>query len=419
MEGLVEIAALGALHAGRAPELAGALGDQALRVAEQALELLVAAQRYPHPTGMAVIDEDRRAAGLEVDVGGQPADVPAIAHRDQRQHGDLPVLGGVQGTEQRVRGQRATQPVRQHVPEGLGEEVLLRQLQGDDVEGLLLGDRDPLEGDHLLGHGDLAEVELDARDRPLLAYPLDVDLGLLFRARVPVAVESGDDRPPPGDVELLDLVGAAEMEIDGPGMDRREGPLRLDQAEHLPGVALDHGHRARRRRAQGDLGRDELAARRHPPAAGDTQLSGPDQPLGALPPCRAEDLVVGLGQRQLVGGRDEMAGGDLLAVVVEDRGLDRPAEELVGVAAEELVEGVLAGDIDGEAAVSAPGPPPHLPQAGDRARKGDADRRIELADVDAELEGVGGDDGEQLAGGQPRLDLAPLLGGVAAPRASP
>ena len=75
---------------------------------------------------------------------------------------------------------------------------------------------------------------------------------------------------------------------------------------------------------------------------------------------------------------------------------------------------VLPGDVDGQAAAPAPGPPPHLPQAGDGAGEGDADRRVELADVDPELERVGRDDREQLAGGQPRLDLAPLLRRVAA-----
>ena len=40
---------------------------------------------------------------------------------------------------------------------------------------------------------------------------------------------------------------------------------------------------------------------------------------------------------------------DLLGAVVEDRRLDRPLEELVRMAAEELVERVLAGDVDGEA----------------------------------------------------------------------
>ena len=88
---------------------------------------------------------------------------------------------------------------------------------------------------------------------------------------------------------------------------------------------------------------------------------------------------------------------DLLGAVVEDRRLDRPLEELVGVAAEELVERVLAGDVDGEPAAPAPGPPPHLAQARDGAGEVDADRRVELADVYPQLERVGGGDREQLA----------------------
>ena len=252
--------------------------------------------------------------------------------------------------------------------------------------------------------------EVDA----LLADPLDVDLGLLLRPRVPVAVEARDDRPPAADVELLDLVGAAEVEVDRAGVDRREGALGLDQAEHLARLALDHRDRVGRGRAQRDpaatnslrVGSSLPPAPRSSPAA--------DQPLGPLAPARPEDLVVLVAQRQLVGGGDQVPGGDLLALVVEDRRLDRAADELVRVAAEELVERVLAGDVDGEAAAAAARPPPHLAQAGDGAGEGDADRRVELADVDAQLERVGGDHREQLAGRQPRLDLAPLLRRVAA-----
>ena len=85
------------------------------------------------------------------------------------------------------------------------------------------------------------------------------------------------------------------------------------------------------------------------------------------------------------------------------------------MAAEELVEAVDPGQVDREAVASAARPSPHLPQARDRAGEADADRRVELADVDPELERVGRDDREQIAGAQPRLDLAPLLWRVAGP----
>ena len=184
--------------------------------------------------------------------------------------------------------------------------------------------------------------------------------------------------------------------------------------EHLARVALDHRDRVGRGRAQRDPRGDELAAPRRQPAAGAAQLPGRQQPLRPLAPARPEELVVGVAQRQLVGRRDQVPGGDLLVAVVEDRRLDRPLEELLRVAAEELVERVLAGDVDRQPAPPPPRPAPHLPQAGDGAGEGDADRRVELADVDPQLQRVGRDHRQQLAGAEPVLDLAPLLRRVAA-----
>ena len=151
------------------------------------------------------------------------------------------------------------------------------------------------------------------------------------------------------------------------------------------------------------------------------QLAAADQRVGPLAPAVAEDLVVGAAglrrraaQRRLVGGGEQVRGLDPLVGVVEDRRLDRAGEELLGVAAEELVERVLAGDVERDPLAAPPGPAPHLPQAGDRAREGDADRGVELADVDPELERVGGDDREQLARAASSASIAaPLLRRVA------
>ena len=99
--------------------------------------------------------------------------------------------------------------------------------------------------------------------------------------------------------------------------------------------------------------------------------------------------------------------------MVEDRRLDGAVEELVGVAAEELVEGVLAGDVHRQAPPATPGAAPHLAQRGDGAGKRDDHGGVELADVDAELQRVGGDDRAQLTAREAALQLAALLGGVA------
>jgi len=62
---------------------------------------------------------------------------------------------------------------------------------------------------------------------------------------------------------------------------------------------------------------------------------------------------------------------------------------------------------------AAPGSAPLLPERGDRARESDRDRAVEEADVDAELEGVGRRDPEQLALDETLFDPAPLLRRVA------
>ena len=109
-----------------------------------------------------------------------------------------------------------------------------------------------------------------------------------------------------------------------------------------------------------------------------------------------------------MGGADQVLGVDLGAVGVEDRGLDGARQELIGMAAEELVEGVLAGDVHGESMAATASAPPHLLETGDGARKRDADRGVERANVDPELERVGRDHAEQLARAQPPLDLLAL-----------
>src|SRR4029079_13665625 len=56
---------------------------------------------------------------------------------------------------------------------------------------------------------------------------------------------------------------------------------------------------------------------------------------------------------------------------------------------------------------------PLLAEARDRAGEADRDRAVEAADVDAELQGVGGGDPQEVALDEPPLDLPPLLRRVA------
>ena len=181
-------------------------------------------------------------------------------------------------------GSGAGDRVSDHVPERLGGEVLLGQLQGDDVERLLVGDRDRWKAVTC----SVTEISPKWSSTPAhlaaLLDPLDVDLGLLLRPGEPVIVEAAG-RPPGGPrCRALDLVGAAEVQVDRPGVDRGEGALGLDQAEHLARVALDHRDGVGRGGAQRDPGGDEAASPRQ--AAG-RRPGAARRRRPAAPPARA------------------------------------------------------------------------------------------------------------------------------------
>ena len=136
---LVEVAALGRLHARRAAALARALADEPVGVADERLERVVAAAGDPDPAGVPVVDEDRRAAGLRVGVGREAADVPAVAHRQQRQHGDLRVLGGVQRAEQRVERQRSRRSSSSSYQSACVANEVCGRSSADEVDRLVVG----------------------------------------------------------------------------------------------------------------------------------------------------------------------------------------------------------------------------------------------------------------------------------------
>ena len=270
-----------------------------------------------------------------------------------------------------------------------------------------------LEGDDLLADRHHSEVQLDGAEHPLGTHLLDVGLGFLLGLRVPVAGELPDERAAAAQVELLDLVRLAEVHVDRAGMDGGVRALGLDGADHLAALLVDDGEGVDRRRPQRDPpGREPVAARQvtAPPL---TQLAEPDQPFRVGLPARAEDLAVVGAERELVRRGGQMRQVDALALVVEDRALDRTVEELVGVAAEELVECVIAGHVHGEPGLAATGAAPHLPQAGHRPGEGHADCGLEVAHVDPELERVRRHHREEVSLREPMLDLPPLRRRVA------
>ena len=364
----------------------------------------------PDPARVAVVDEDGRAAGLEVQVRGETADVPAVAHRPERQERDQRVLRRVQGAEQL---RHLLDPVEQVVagaePDGLGLEGRGRQHERHHGEGRAVADRLPLIGDHLLGDRDATEVKVDPCDARRAQCLLDRGLRVLLHLRVPVDAGGLDDRGARDVVELADEVLLSEMEVDGTVVDRRVGPLPLHEAEHRARRAVDDREGVLVTGAEREASGRRIAPLPDVPGGRALELRQQRRPLERL---GAEGLGVRRADRPLVRRRVDVGVEDPRVRVIEPRRLDATFEERLGLAHEELVEGILARDQNGKPVTAPTGPAPLLAQGGDRAGKSDGDRAVELADVDPELEGVGGRDAEQLALHQAPLDLTALLGRV-------
>src|SRR5688500_20309450 len=86
-----------------------------------------------------------------------------------------------------------------------------------------------LVGDHLLRYRDDPERERNPAALPALANLLDPGLRFPLRLRVPVAVEGAHERMATGQVEVLDLVGRAHVEVHRAGMNGRVGAGRFDE----------------------------------------------------------------------------------------------------------------------------------------------------------------------------------------------
>ena len=147
--------------------------------------------------------------------------------------------------------------------------------------------------------------------------------------------------------------------------------------------------------------------RRSSPAA--TRSSTTDAAAGP------EEREVVLDERQLLGRGAQVRAEHEAVVGVEDGRLHGLADQRLGVVHQVGVERVVAGHQHAErVAGAAAGPAELLPERRPGAREAGHHHRVEAADVDAELERVGGRQPEQLAAAQPLLEVAPLLGEVAA-----
>ncbi len=242
---------------------------------------------------------------------------------------------------------------------------------------------------------------------------LDVGHALALGLGEVIAVKGFEHRPPRVQIEVQHQIGTPHVQVDRALVDGRVGAAGLDRAQHLTRGSVDEDEAVGRRRSQRDAGGGVIVGPpEHEPGRSLAQQPGLGQCRGVLVPLGAEDRLVGVTERRLVGGAEQVLGVDLTAVGIEDGRLHGPAEEVIGMAAEELIQGVLARDVDGQARVpagrlaptSGAGWPP-CPETS-RTRR----RRARRCRCPARAR-PWSRHAEQLPAGQAPLDLVPL-GGV-------
>ena len=188
----------------------------------------------------------------------------------------------------------------------------------------------------------------------------------------------------------------------------------VDGAQQASGAGLDDRHRLAAAAADVDVG--PSATGPVPAGRPAPQLSGGHELVELGLRHRATEVAEVLRrQRQLGRGAAQLRAEHVGVGRVGDGGLDRPAEHRPRVVGEVVVQRVVAGDEDDQRLLlRPPGPPGLLPQRGERARVAGQHDGVQPGDVDAELQRVRRRHAEQVAGRQGPLQLAALLGQVAA-----
>ncbi len=376
----------------------------------------------PQPLGEAdparhrLVQVDRRRLGVRrADLRDQ-AQVARVDHQEDRRDG----LDGPARAEQRD-VEIVAPPAGTHVvggqPVGRGLELELGEVDRTPADVLVGDELELLEEGHEARDHDLAMdppaagrrrgrelLERLERDRPVgvrVVVGVDlVDVGLALVPLEPVHV-------------VLDRL----VDVDGALVDEDLGAEQVDLAEDprpVRGRVDDHDV-LRRGRAQRDLRGREVLARPVPaPVArlADMPLLGEEREQ-VVDRAGPEDLA--RLERQLERRRAQVGEQDVEVVRVEPGFLRRALEQELGVVDHVLVDRRAGGHEDRHARPLAPARPPELlPRGRDRARVAGQHGDVQPPDVDAQLQGVRGDDPEDLAVPQATFDGPPFGREVAA-----
>ena len=185
----------------------------------------------------------------------------------------------------------------------------------------------------------------------------DADVGDLARGGAVGRLVAPHRRDVVLEVEVLDEPGLALVDVDRAGVGLVVGAAGVDGADHAAGVGLDQLHgRAAGGADVGEVG-GAAAVGPEPAARPPPQQAEVGELVDDLARGRPEERQVRLGERRLLRGRAQVRDPCTCGLDgVEDRRLDRRADQRLGVRDEVGVERVVLGDEHAEGVLrAAPG----------------------------------------------------------------
>ena len=301
--------------------------------------------------------------------------------------------------------------VRHLHPEPLGLEHLGRQVKGNPGEHAQAAGRHPLVAGDPLRDPQGAEPHPGRAIVGVGFFPQNFRCFLAQRAGEVGRLHRADKDFPGLEIQAVHMKSPRHVQIDGARVAVAQHPATVHGAEQNPFRQFENG-KGRPAAAQIDVPLRQKLRRKPGGAVGRLQQL---QLFGQVTQSR---LCLGglqqrlaCGQRQFRCGADQLGTGDVRVVRVHGHRLHRPAEEVLRVAHEVLVQGVLVADEHHQRfPLLSAHPAGPLPGGHHRARVADEQTDVQVADVDAQFQGRGGDNAQQAALGQARLDLPPLLG---------
>ena len=285
------------------------------------------------------------------------------------------------------------------------------------VADVFIGEEfDFLEADHLRADEHVAVgARRGSRDAFFFRDFEHADLRVADRVRVVIDVHRLDVRLALVEIEMVDVILLALVEVNRFGMDGRERGGKIDFADHfrlavLLARSIDDDEIVGRDGTQADGIRGIGLLHPVPVAAAAMEVARFAKALAKLLHVDGTEFVIGR-DRQLEGRAFQVIHEDFEIVRLHVGVFGRAAEKIIGMLHDELIERRGRRDEHGAgSAVAAAGAASALPRGRNRAGVARHHAGVERADVDAQFERVGRDHSADAPFAQAALDLAALAG---------